>query len=489
MKKIYDCIDRLVRYAEKNLGLDARNATYARNTVFGILGLDSYGGGFCGDVTDVVPDALLAELDDSCVSAGLFGADEAEKYNDAVMGALMLLPAEVNDRFAEIAEKHGSEKATAWLYDYSVKCDYVKKSKLDSNPRFDANGLVITVNKAKPEFRDPKKAASGNSTACGYPKCTICRENEGFFGRSKRTLRTVDIKLGGENWFWQFSPYGYFREHGIAVNSAHVPMHIDGDTFVRLIDFVDIFPHYFIGCNAPLPRIGRSVLAHDHYQGGGESLPLHKAGEAISLKSRVADVKIGVLDWPGTAVRVTGSNKSAVAEASERLGKAWTDYRNDELGIINEDGDGMHSAVSPTAVKTIDGYEMTVVLRNNITSEKYPDGVFHAHPEFHAVKKESIGLIEAQGLFILPGRLVGQLSVMEECLTSGKSLPGEFAEFGGIYEELKTLTPHRPTEEQAREAIKKELGSVCRRILENTAVFKTHKQTAEFLTATGVCLQ
>lgn len=489
MNRFYQYIGGLVRYAEKNLGLSPRDSIYARNTVLGILGLDSYGGVCAEEVNDETPDALLAGLDDACIAAGLFTAEETEKYNDAVMGALALSPAEVNERFSDILEKYGSEKATAWLYDYSVKCDYVKKSKLDANPRFGSNGLVITVNKAKPEFRDPKKAASGNSTAGGYPKCTICRENEGYYGRNKRTLRTVDIKLGGEDWFWQFSPYGYFREHGIAVNSRHIPMHIDEDTFVRLTDFVDIFPHYFIGCNAPLPRIGGSVLAHDHYQGGGEVLPLHRAGAAIALESAVKGVSAAVLDWPGTAVRISGRNKAAVVSACELVRKAWAGYRNDELGIINEDSDGVHSAISPTAIKTADGYEMTVILRNNVTSEKYPDGVFHAHPEFHAIKKESIGLIEAQGLFILPGRLEKQLGEIERRLVSGKELPEDMTGFGGIYEEIKTLAPDRPTAAQAHEAVVKELGGVCYRILENTAVFKTQKQTAEFLTAAGVCLQ
>ncbi len=221
MNKLSAVIDKLVCYARKNLGLSAENEIYARNAVLDVLGSPDYA--FTGETcTDTAPDMLLGELASVCGEEGIFTGDEREEYADKVMGALTLSPSEIRRRFARRL-KVNSKSATDWFYSYCVKNDYVKKSRLDKNPRFEEGGLVITINKAKPEFRDPKKAASGNSVKGGYPKCAICRENEACPVRNKRTLRTVDLLLDGEKWFWQYSPYGYFYQHGIAVNCEHTP--------------------------------------------------------------------------------------------------------------------------------------------------------------------------------------------------------------------------------------------------------------------------
>lgn len=453
MRDVQTLADEYVAYAKKHLELEERNADYVKNRVLEILSS-------CEGET---PDA-----------------DEA----DMIYGALSLMPAQVNARFQ--AQKNEDAKlATDWLYGYCVKNDYVKKAVLDKNPRFESEGLIVTINKAKPEFRDPKKAASGNAVAGGYPLCSICRENEGYGGRSKRTLRTVDLTLGGENWFWQYSPYGYFREHGIAVNCTHTPMHVDHTTFGKLMDFVDQFPHYFIGCNAPLPRIGGSVLAHDHYQGGGEILPMHKAGAAVTLSHPdYPHTAVEVVDWHGTVVRAVSKHRNEISALCEKIRAKWVSYCDPAIGIIPEDGDGVHNAISPTVVKTARGYEMSLILRSNITSERYPDGIFHAHPEYHFIKKESIGLIEAQGLFILPGRLESELAEIEALIEGGKPLPEAYEAFRLAYEEAGEIFRNNPAA-GAHAAMQKELGRICNRILENTAVFKDRAKTVEFLTDLG----
>ncbi|MGN0822285.1 MAG: galactose-1-phosphate uridylyltransferase [Candidatus Gallimonas sp.] len=486
MKSIYAAVEKLVGYAQEKLSLPARNALYVRNTVLGILGSDGFestGAEYAGEsVTELLGGLLRASADENLISE-----EDFERIGDLIMGVLTPAPQEIQERFEALCAED-SQKATDWLYDLSVYSDYVKKEKLDLNPRFERKGLIVTINKAKPEFRDSKKAAMGNSTKSGYPKCTICRENEGYFGRNKRTLRTVSIKLGGEDWFWQFSPYGYFRQHGIAVNTKHTPMHVDEATFYRLMDFVDRFPQWFLGCNAALPRIGGSVLAHDHYQGGGEVLPLQKARVAIAMKHpSYPDAEVAVLDWPGTAVRITAQSRETVASLSEIVRKFWVGYSNAAAGIVAEDADGIHSAVSPTVVKKDGRYEMTLILRNNITSEQYPDGVFHAHPEFHVIKKESIGLIEAQGLFILPGRLEEQMGRLAVALERGEALPADLSEFEMIFGEMKAMRPSF-NKEQAEEAVKEELASVCERILGNTAVFATAEETANFMKEAGFVL-
>lgn len=451
MKDLLIKAEELIEYAEKYLELDKSDKNYVKNRVLEIL--------------------------QNCECDEL-----SEEEADEVYGALSLMPSKVNAEFQSLL-KEGGKAATDWLYDYCVHNDYVKKAKLDKNPRFESNGLIVTINKSKPEFRDPKKAKAGNSVEGGFAKCVICRENEGYGARNKRTLRTVDITLGGQPWFWQYSPYGYFNEHGIAVNCEHTPMHIDRGTFTRLMDFVDTFPHYFIGCNAVLPRIGGSVLAHDHYQGGGEILPMHKAKALFTLKHKdYPEAVIEVVDWPGTVARVVSENRNDITELCENIRAAWVSYNNPEIGIINEDEEGIHNSISPTVVKTERGYEMSVILRSNITSEEYPDGVFHAHPEYHSIKKESIGLIEAQGLFILPGRLEDQLGEIEKIIEAKTQLPAEYSEFNLVYEETKAIYESGVA---VHEAMKDELGRICARILENTAVFKDKRQTIKFLTDLG----
>lgn len=489
MDKVYRSIKSLLEYAKRELELSNKNRDYVLNSILMILGLDSYDDLNIKEVNEKTPEKLLSEFIEACVNAGVFKSDEAVYYCDSVMGELMMSPAEVQSAFYNKYYGFGSEAALAWLYNYSVKSDYVKKAVLDKNPRFAAQELIITINKAKPEFRDPKKAVSGNSTKSGYPKCNICHENEGFAGRSKRTLRTIDITLGGEHWFWQYSPYGYFNEHGIAVNYKHTPMYIDRGTFTRLMDFVDMFPTYFIGCNAPLERIGGSVLAHDHYQGGGEILPMHRANAFYTLRSsEYPEAIVEVLDWAGTVVRVVSKSRKDIEEIGESIRAKWVSYKNRELGLIPEDEKGIHNAISPTVIKTARGYEMSIILRSNITSEQYPDGIFHAHPEYHMIKKESIGLIEAQGLFILPGRLEAQLGEIEELIAAEKPLTEELKDFRLVYDEVTERVGRERNISTVKSAMREELGSICNRILENTAVFKDKQQTVAFMNDLGFSL-
>lgn len=487
LNRVYRSLDALIGYACACLDLDPSDVDWARNQILALFSLDSYdsGDGSADSASGGVDD-LLESFMQALVDAGLMAQDDAPSMADTVMGILSSRPSHLQRRFMQVERAQGGMAAMHWFYDYCVKNTYIKKSRLDRNPRFSSGGVVVTINLAKPEFKDMKKAAAGNSTAGGYPKCTICHENEGFAGRDKRTLRTIPLTLGGHGWFWQFSPYGYFREHGICVNADHTPMHVDRDTFGNLLDFVDRFPDYFLGCNAALPRIGGSVLAHDHYQGGGERLPMHQAGAWRTLHlGGHPDTPIEILDWPGTVVRVVSPSRQEIIEVSETVRQAWVDYDNPDLDIASQGPEGRQSALSPSLVKTDRGYEMSLILRNNGVSPEFPDGIFHVHPEFYPVKQEPIGLIEAQGLFVLPGRLVGQLACLEEAMVAGAGLPEQVADFSLEYDEItKTLQgSHDP--DKVHEALKSEIGSVCARILGNTAVFKRPEQTEEFLRGLG----
>ncbi|KFI92817.1 putative UTP--hexose-1-phosphate uridylyltransferase [Bifidobacterium saguini DSM 23967] len=519
LAKVYASIDALVAFAERNLGLDERDADWTRNNIFALFGLDSYspapsdgtlplsgesassapsdeGAGSEADwgrdnasaeAAFAYPDTLIADFRAAAVAAGLFEPEEGPVYADIIMGLLSGTPSSIEDSFEEEEETDGGMEAMHWFYRYCVANNYVKKAVLDKNPRFDSHGLVVTINLAKPEFKNMKKAAAGNSVAGGYPKCTICHENEGFAGRNKRTLRTIPVTLGGEQWFWQFSPYGYFHQHGICVNMEHTPMHVDRDTFGHLLDFVDRFPGYFLGCNAALPRIGGSVLAHDHYQGGGELLPMHKAATWASFTvPEYPDATVEILDWPGTAVRVVSKNRDSIVEVSDKIRLAWQQFDDAASNIASHDADGnRQSAVSPSAIITDRGYEMNLIFRNNAVSEEYPEGIFHAHPEFWPIKQEPVGLIEAQGLFILPGRLVDQLGVIEDALAAGEPLPESVSEFSLEWDELTAALNGNRDRDAIHKAVQDELGSVCERILGNTAVFKTKEQTRTFLADLG----
>ena len=482
--KIYGEITKLLQYAQTRLELNPLNVNYVRNEIIDMLSLPTFEQSNAQINKDVSVNELLDEFTRVAVEEKVFDQADAPYFCDKIMGALSLSPAEIDEKFHNLSNTQGTKAATDWFYGYCVANDYVKKAVLDKNPRFSEDGLIVTINLAKPEFRDPNKAKSGNAVQGGYPACVICRENEGFTKRGKRTLRTVSVKLNGKDWFWQYSPYGYFRQHGIAVNTEHTPMKVDRGTFVNLIDFVDRFPHYFVGCNAPLERIGGSVLAHDHYQGGGEILPLQTRGlRRIFRAGEYPDVTVGIVDWNGSVVRVCGFDKNAVVEVSETIRKAWKGYSDESLGIIASRDGVQFNEVSPTVYLRNGSYEMNIILRSNITSEEYPDGVFHAHPEYHAIKKESIGLIEAQGLFILPGRLVSELDGVERAIVNGSALPAELAQFQLLYDEITAAKTERSSEAVHR-AMEKELASICNRILSNTAVFK---QDSDFIKFLKVC--
>lgn len=498
LTRLYETIDALIDFAFRHLELDAANGDWVRNQIFAIFGLDSY------QPTGTTPDpaadveTLVGEYTQAAVDAGVLAEENVAAVADQTMAILSLNPAQLQARFEQIREADGPTAAMDWFFEYCTHNYYVRKAQLDRNPRFDVDDLIVTINLAKPEFRSTASAKAGNAVSGGYPACTICHENEGFAGRVKYSLRTIPVTLGGQPWFWQYSPYGYFHQHGIAVNYEHTPMHVDRGTFTRLMDFVDQFPDFFLGCNAALPRIGGSVLSHDHYQGGRGPLPMQ---EATAWKTFVLEefpqAQVEILDWYNTVVRVVSKDRVAVEEISDRISKAWCRYRNEELGIVPSAGDDVFSAVSPTAVITERGYEMSIIFRSNITSEEFPEGIFHAHPEFHAIKQESIGLIEAQGLFILPARLVRQLGEIEKILADDTEaraagvvsadglLTGELEEFNMVFAELRERVAGSHDPEAIAAAVREELGSVCARILDNTAVFQDKNQTVDFLVELG----
>lgn len=482
---IYSAIENLLQYAQSHLLLDDLDVLYIRNKLMTELKLEDY----VQYETDVdaieeltCPDTVLEPIVAYAIENGIITEDDREEFGNKIMDIVSLKPSEVVELFEDLHDNNPM-KAFDWLHDYGIKNDYIKATKIAKNKHWEAKAtkgkIEITVNLSKPEKKNSDTAKLlTQKKAAVYPSCMICRESEGYAGHGffRQNLRTVPLVLDGEDWFWQYSPYAYFNQHGIAINGEHTPMKVNPSTVAKLLDFVDYAPGYFIGCNAALPIVGGSILTHDHFQGGGKLLPMHKAGNLKKVKSaEYPYIDTFVADWYNSVIRLVSSNKTMLVKYAGEIIEAWKKYSDAEYGIVANDGE-QHNAVTPVARKDGDKYIVELILRNNITSKEYPDGVYHAHPEYHNIKSESIGLIEAMGLFILPGRLDRQLAEVEKYLTgelkySRATLTGDMKIHADMIEKLMKENKKCSAVEAAL-IVKDEVNRVCENILDNTAVFK-----------------
>ena len=485
-------VEKLLKYAECHLHLNKRDEIYFRNLLLREFKLDEP----IEDVGDLsyicdldVPDILTEELESFAVENELAEKGLKNLYSTYIFGILSPLPSQVNAKFLELKEKDGIEAACKYFYDLSVKSNYVQKTAIGRNLKWEyPDGdkyLEITVNLSKPE-KDNKEIAKLLTAPkkAKYPACLLCKENEGFAGTpthpARENIRTISLTLGGEDWFVQYSPYAYYNEHMIAISNKHAPMHISADTIDKITDFVDFFPNYMIGSNAALPIIGGSILNHEHFQGGEHLMPMHHAPVLTELKcEKYPSVKVGIVDWYNSVVRLQSADRAAIKALATEIICAWEKFSDESCGIYASTDGVRHNSLSPVCRKVGGEYIIDMILRNNKTSEEYPDGIFHAHPEYHNIKKEGIGLIEAMGLFILPGRLKKQLNMIAEILC-GKADYDEAA----LSDKENYLYAHRDTIKEllalgkckdmkdAEERVIDKVNCVCKNILFNTAVFK-----------------
>lgn len=353
-------------------------------------------------------------------------------FDTKLMGILMPKPSEIIENFVKIKSADGIKSATEYFYNICRKCDYIRVSRINENIEWIHDtlygSLEITINLTKPE-KDPSEiAALRNAVNVDYPKCLLCAENVGYAGRNnfpaRQTLRTLPLTLNSESWHFQYSPYVYYPHHCIVFSNEHIPMKITELTFVRLFEFLDEFPHFFIGSNAGLPIVGGSILNHDHFQGGFHKMPMAKASLTTRFNSDIfKNVNVGIVKWPMAALRLQSNNKIELLDLCSHLLNCWELYSDNEVEIRASsilDGDSIaHNAITPIARFADNGmYEIDLVFRNNRTSAQHPLGIFHPHDNLHHIKKENIGLIEVMGLFILPGRLLSELSEIEKILIS-----------------------------------------------------------------------
>lgn len=398
----------------------------------------------------------------------------------AIMGCVTPQPSEVIRKFS-VLYAESPKAATDWFYGMCMDCNYIREYRLKKDVKWifssKYGNIEITINLAKPE-KDPLDIAKASQIKnTGYPACQLCRENEGYAGRTdypaRQNLRIIPIDILGEKWGLQYSPYVYYNEHCIVLSKVHAPMIIDEKCFRALCCFLDQFPHYFIGSNADLPIVGGSILSHEHFQGGRHTFPIERAEilEHIKLPGQSDDVTCGLLNWPLTTLRLRGKSSEAVAHIAGVILNTWRKYNDPEIDILSETDGTPHNTVTPIARKHGELYELDLVLRNNRTTPEFPLGLFHPHQELHHIKKENIGLIEVMGLAILPPHLKKELSLLGKAMVSGADLrTAELARHADWAEDI--LSRRQVNDQNIGDILREETGAVFVKCLEHSGVFK-----------------
>ena len=476
-------IDKLLSYGIITGLIQETDRIYIRNRLLALLKLDSYEetGSVCHNANEL--GEILSAITDFAVEKGL--AQNSIVYRDmfdtALMDILTPYPSTVIGEFNRLYDI-SPNKATDYFYKLSCDSNYIRRDRIKKDIKWtvdsDYGEIEITINRSKPE-KDPKAIAAARLSAdVSYPKCQLCMENEGYEGRvnhpARQNHRIIPVDICGEKWGLQYSPYVYYNEHCILLNSKHVPMVIDKSAFCKLLDFVGKFNHYMIGSNADLPIVGGSILSHEHFQGGNHVFPMHRAeSEKFYKISGFEDVEVSTLKWPMSVIRLKGENAEDIVNLSDRILTKWRNYTDEDAFIYAETDGEKHNTITPIASMQDGKYIMDLVLRNNITTDEHPLGVYHPHAELHHIKKENIGLIEVMGLAILPSRLVEELDTVADAIINGTDMS----------KNEKTIAHKQWAEEVMRnypdinksnidEILKLETGKVFVKVLEHAGVYK-----------------
>ena len=488
--KIETYIDSLVSYA-MNTGLaEPVDHMVLTNRLLDLMGKDDYIPSEEPQTEDL--EEILAGMLDYAVEKGLCDDNITARdlYDTRIMGALTPMPREVIRTFNDLYAKD-PVAATDWYYKFSCDTDYIRRYRIKKDMRWkyasEYGEIDITINLSKPE-KDPKAiAAAKNAPQNAYPKCQLCVENEGYAGRmnhpARANLRIVPIEVCGADWCLQYSPYVYYNEHCIVFNAEHIPMKIDKSAFEKLLDFVRVFPHYFVGSNADLPIVGGSILSHEHFQGGHYTFAMETSPveEQLTFKG-FEDIKAGIVKWPMSVIRLQGADPVRIADLADKILISWRGYTDESVSVIAFSDGQPHNTITPIARRRGEDYELDLVLRCNITTEEHPMGVFHPHADKHHIKKENIGLIEVMGLAVLPSRLKKELTDLAEAAWKGEDVSKreDLQKHASWLAELKTR--HTFTAENALEIILQETGKVFAAVLEDAGVYKnTHEGRAGFL--------
>ena len=479
-------IRKLVAYGVSAGLVPTEDIVFTTNRLLELFGLDELEDSDSSVTMDVSElEEVLGRMCDYAYEKGLM-AENTVTYRDLfdtkIMSMLMPRPSEVIHKFWELYEKESPEAATDYYYSLSCDSNYIRRYRVSRDKKWIAptkySDLDITINLSKPE-KDPKAiAAAKNAKQFGYPKCLLCKENEGYAGRvnhpARQNHRIIPVTINGSQWGFQYSPYVYYNEHCIVFNFRHVPMKIEHDTFCKLFDFVKQFPHYFVGSNADLPIVGGSILSHDHFQGGHYEFAMAKAPVERSFTVEgFEDVTAGVVQWPMSVIRLSGENMVRIIALADRILEKWRGYTDEEAFIYACTDGEPHNTITPIARKRGEKYELDLVLRNNITTEEHPLGVYHPHAKLHHIKKENIGLIEVMGLAVLPARLKDEMAHLKEAMLAGKDLRAdeELAKHADWVDEF-SIKYEKMDASNIDAIIEKEIGLVFMQVLEDAGVYK-----------------
>ena len=474
------CIDSLISYA-MNTGLaQPEDHVFLTNRLLETLNLDSYTPSnelLSEDLEEILAGILEYACENGLCEDNITARD---LFDTKIMGLLTPMPSQVIPTFCQLY-KEDPQKATDWYYKFSCDTDYIRRYRIAKDMRWKYQSpygeMDITINLSKPE-KDPKAIAAAKAAPqSGYPKCHLCVENEGYAGRlnhpARQNHRIIPITVAEEAWCLQYSPYVYYNEHCIVFNSQHVPMKIDRSAFKKLLGFVEAFPHYFVGSNADLPIVGGSILSHEHFQGGHYTFAMEQAPveQALSFKG-YEDVQAGIVSWPMSVIRIRSAKPERLVDLADKILTCWRGY-TDESAMVLACTDGEpHNTITPIARRRGEDYELDLVLRNNLTTQEHPLGVYHPHADKHHIKKENIGLIEVMGLAVLPSRLKKELYDLADAIVAGKDIAADpvLEKHNAWVEEIKTRNAF--TAENALDILLQETGRVFSEVLEDAGVYK-----------------
>lgn len=483
---LYEAIKKLVQYGI-NTGLTPESERiYTTNLLLDVMKEDSYEDVPC-DLSNIVLEDVLTELLDEAVKRDII--EDSITYRDLLdtklMNCLMPRPSQIQTDFWKKYET-SPETATDYYYKLSQDSDYIRRYRIRKDRKWTVDTeygtLDITINLSKPE-KDPKAiAAAGKAKSASYPKCQLCMENEGYAGRTnhpaRENHRIIPITIQGKKWGFQYSPYVYYNEHCIVFNGEHIPMKIDRNTFAKLFDFIKLFPHYFLGSNADLPIVGGSILSHDHFQGGNYTFAMAKA--PVTENFQVAgyeDVAAGIVKWPLSVIRLQSRDSERIIDLAEHILSKWRSYTDKDTFIFAETKGVPHNTITPIARKRGDFFELDLTLRNNITTEEHPLGVFHPHAKLHHIKKENIGLIEVMGLAVLPARLKGEMELLRQYILEGRDIRSndQIAKHADWVDEfLPAYTDI--SADNIDHILEQEVGKVFCQVLEDAGVYKNTEE-------------
>ena len=479
---LYESIKKLVQYGI-NTGLTPESERiYTTNLLLDLFHEDDYEDVEC-DTENIVLEDVLKELLNEAVTRGII--EDSITYRDLfdtkLMNCLMPRPAQIHAEFWKKYEE-SPQAATEYYYKLSQDSDYIRRYRIKKDRKWTVDTeygtLDITINLSKPE-KDPKAiAAAGAAKSASYPKCQLCMENEGYAGRAnhpaRENHRIIPITIQGKKWGFQYSPYVYYNEHCIVFNGEHIPMKIDRNAFAKLFDFIKLFPHYFLGSNADLPIVGGSILSHDHFQGGNYTFAMAKAPVIKEFTvTGYEDVKAGIVKWPLSVIRLQGADPDRIIDLADHILGTWRSYTDEDAFIFAETDGTPHNTITPIARRRGDLFELDLTLRNNITTQEHPLGVYHPHAKLHHIKKENIGLIEVMGLAVLPARLKGEMELLKEYILEGKDIRSneQIAKHADWVDEfLPAYTDINAG--NVDHILEQEVGKVFCQVLEDAGVYK-----------------